>query len=137
MPTPERQLTLAKNPPGDFRKRYQVTCCKCGIIATVSSNKDSSLPFVVLERKFAERGWSIGSNADHDLCPDHASRHHAKKPQAVDPEQPLITRIDQGIQVLERSLGEFLQLEHPQHQQKVMEMLDGFRARVFGNGASS
>lgn len=132
----DRAFDLAKNPVGDFRKRYLVVCGRCGVTATVNSNKTSSLPSGVIRGKFVERGWFVGHDNKHDLCPAHVK--HPPKPLR-DLELPLVERIDKGIQTLEQSLGEFLLLERPRHHARVVALLSDFQKRVFGsesNGAS-
>jgi hypothetical protein len=131
--TDERQFDLARNPVGDHRKRFILVCARCGVAATVNSNKTSSLPSGVVRGKFVERGWFVGQDNKHDLCPSHVK--HPPKP-IRDPELPLVERIEKSIQVLEQGLGEFLQLDHPRHHEKVVAMLSGFHERVFGSPAS-
>lgn len=129
----ERQFDLAKNPVGDYRKRFFVICARCGVTATVNSNKTSSLPAGVVRGKFIERGWFVGQDNKHDLCPAHVK--HPPKP-IRDPELPLVERIEKSIQVLEQGLGEFLQLEQPRHHEKVVSLLSEFHERVFGSQPS-
>lgn len=130
----DRLFEFAKNPPGDFRKRWIVTCSKCSVVATVASNKTMALPSLVITRKFVERGWIVGADSKHDLCPEHA---HVRKPAVRDSEMPLVERIDKGIQTLEESLGEFMKLEDPKHHEKVVALLDGFHRRVFGESSGA
>lgn len=125
----DRQFDLAKNPVGDYRKRYLLECSRCGVTVTVNSNKTNGLPSGVVRGKFTERGWAVGNDNKHDLCPAHVK--HPPKPLR-DPELPLIERIDKNMQSLEQSLGEFLQLQQSRHHERVVSMLSEFHQRVFG-----
>jgi hypothetical protein len=120
------------NPLGDTRRRYKVECCRCGVTATVNCNTRTDLPPEVIERKLVERGWVVGKDNKHDLCPAHAK--HPPKP-IRDIETPIVERIDKNIQVLESSLADYMQLEQPRQHERVVELLSQFRERIFGSGA--
>lgn len=130
---PDRIFDKARNPVGDNRTRYKLDCCRCGVTTTVNTQNGGGLPSQIIEKKFVEKGWSVGHDNKHDLCPAHVK--HPPRP-VRDPEPPLVERIDKSIQQLESSLSEFLRLEQPRSHEKVIGMLNEFHQRVFGSPAA-
>lgn len=55
---------------GSFRPVARAVCRNCGAVDEMSLRAKSSLmPLTLVAKKFAEKGWTVGSNKDWHLCP--------------------------------------------------------------------
>lgn len=64
---------------GQTRSVIRITCSKCGVITTLPMSKQGgSLPVEILEQKFRQKGWTVGHNDRHDLCPACAEKARPK-----------------------------------------------------------
>jgi hypothetical protein len=52
------------------RPGYRLTCSACPAADhIIASGHSGNLPPDMTTKKFSEKGWTVGNNANHDLCP--------------------------------------------------------------------
>ncbi|MBR0879161.1 uncharacterized Zn finger protein (UPF0148 family) [Bradyrhizobium barranii subsp. barranii] len=109
---------------------FRIVCAACGVTTTVNCNKYTQLPPEVVNRKFTEKGWQVGNNEDHDLCPEHK---HRVRLIEKDIEPKIVEKIATAVRVLQSALEKYAELENPKQSAEVMRMMTEFQRRVFGD----
>ena len=121
---------------------YQVTCCQCGVGASMMVNNHSGvLSAEIIINYFRRKGWHIDKTPNHDLCPDHERRRvvqlHAPKEEVVKKEpqsreDSLIGTINGCLRGLEKALSEYAELPETKRNDEVITLIEAFRERVWG-----
>lgn len=61
-----------------YRSIAQVACRECGTTANIGIRADGGLlPPVAIQKKFEQKGWSIGPNPKWDVCPECSKKQKA------------------------------------------------------------
>jgi hypothetical protein len=67
-----------------WRRVAVVHCHDCGAVATLGiKHAQTLLPPDVVAKKFAQRGWDLGTNSHRDLCPVCVTGRATKKTLAA------------------------------------------------------
>ena len=53
---------------------WEVICCRCGAVKTVTSHHGTSLPPNVIVKKLLQSGWYLGRKPEEDVCKGCRSR---------------------------------------------------------------
>lgn len=63
---------------GTYRSIAQIACRECGTTSSIGTKAGGShLPPDAIQKKFEQKGWSIGANPKWDVCPDCARKQKA------------------------------------------------------------
>ena len=64
-----------------YRMIAAIKCRECGTEDTMGIKSGSALlPAVAISKKFAQRGWTVGSNEHWDICPSCVAKKKQEKP---------------------------------------------------------
>ena len=72
-----------------WRRVATIRCRHCGEHDTISLKMGASLlPPAAIEKKFAQKGWAVGSNENWDTCPNCVNKYAAKPALTIVPKEP-------------------------------------------------
>lgn len=71
-------LELSERYGTNYRTVAQVACRECGVTSSIGIKTEGGLlPVSVIQKKFEQKGWSIGANPKWDCCPDCTKKQKA------------------------------------------------------------
>lgn len=86
----------SENFNGQWRKVAVVTCRNCSKVENLHiKTAYGLLPPVAIEKKFAQKGWEIGTNDRRDICPNCVAQRDAKPVLKIVPkaEEPPVEEV--------------------------------------------
>lgn len=79
---------------GQTRSCVRLSCRGCGVQKSMVMSGFRAMPNDVIERKFGEAGWTVGTNENWDFCPACTNRKKDHKVALKVVDQPLIAAVE-------------------------------------------